>query len=255
MPKLSGDDKFIDFSDYGRPIASFLALHLSNIKVNAVQVTVSFLFAGLACTYCIYTGQLVWAAIFLMLKNILDGADGEIARITNHPSMVGRYLDSVFDFIINLIIFITLLYTGNTTKMTFLLAFLGIEFQCSVYNYYYVIVRRQLNQQETSRIIEYRRPVAYPYESQRTANILHGAFLCLYLIFDSFVLLLDQQARFVQDFPKWFMSLLSFLGLGFQLLIICVLLCAGYPEMILPFFAWYSVFGLVVIVVRKLWVR
>jgi phosphatidylglycerophosphate synthase len=255
MPKLSNEDKFIDFSDYARPIATFLALQFSKIKINAIQVTFTFLFAGLACAYCVYTQHLIWATIFLMIKNILDAVDGEIARITKHPSIIGRYLDSVFDFIINLLIFIAVLSVANTSNLIFILAFLGVEFQCSIYNYYYVIVRRRLNNEETSRIIEYQKPIAYHYESQKIANVLHAVFLSLYVIFDVFTVFLDKKAIAVRDFPKWFMSLISLLGLGFQLLIICLLLCLGLTEMILPFFAWYSVFGFFIVCIRKLFVR
>lgn len=255
MSKLSNEDKFIDFSDYARPIATFLAHQLVRIKVNAIQVTIIFFFVGLTSAYCIYINNLVWAAVFLMIKNILDAVDGEIARITKHPSIIGRYLDSVFDFIINLLILIVIYKITDASILLLILAFLGIEFQCSVYNFYYVIVRQRLNNEETSRIIEYQKPVAYHYESQKIVNILHAIFLGLYAIFDVFVVFLDKKAISIQDFPKWFMSLCSLLGLGFQLLIICLLLCLGFPELILPFFAWYSVLGLLVIFIRKLFVR
>lgn len=255
MPKLSKEDKFVDFSDYGRPLATFIATHLSRIKINAIQVTSLFFVAGILCAYFIYTRQLVWAAVFLMIKNILDAVDGEIARITNHPSLIGRYLDSIFDFIINALIFVTILFVDAGSVTIFVLAFLGIEFQCSIYNYYYVIVRRRLNNEETSRTIEFRKPIAYEYESQKTVTILHAVFLCLYVIFDSLVLVLDKQALFVRHFPKWFLSLISLLGLGFQLLIICLMLCLGLTDLILPFFASYSIFGLFVILIRKLLVK
>ena len=255
MPKLSNEDKFIDFSDYSRPIATFIAFHLSKVKINAIQITIVFLLSGLVCAYCIYTKHLVWAAVFLMIKNILDAVDGEIARITKHPSIVGRYLDSVFDFIINFVILLSILSIERTSNMVFIWAFLGIEFQCSIYNYYYVILRRRLNNDETSRIIEYRKPIAYHYESQTMVNVLHALFLCLYIVFDVLVLLLDKPALFIRNFPKWFMSLLSLLGLGFQLFVICLLLCLGFPQIILPFFAWYSIFGLFIILIRKLFVR
>jgi phosphatidylglycerophosphate synthase len=255
MPKLSDEDKFIDFSDYARPLATFLAYHLAKVKINAIQVTFVFFFVGLASVYCVYTNNLVWAAVFLMIKNILDAVDGEIARITQHPSIIGRYLDSVFDFIINLLILIAIYTITDASNLLLILAFLGIEFQCSVYNFYYVIVRQRLNNVESSRIIEYRKPVAYHYESQKIVNVLHAIFLGLYAIFDVFVVFLDKKAISVQDFPKWFMSLCSLLGLGFQLLLICIFLCFGLTNLILPFFAWYSIFGLFVIFIRKIFVR
>lgn len=255
MAKLSGEDKFIDFSDYGRPIAAFAALHLSKAKVTAIQVTFAFFVAGVAATYCIYAHQWLWAAAFLMLKNILDGIDGEIARITRHPSVVGRYLDSVFDFIINLMILGTLYAIHSHSLLLLFWAFAGMEFQCSLYNYYYVILRRRWNNQETSRTLEYKKPIAFPYESQKMANVLHAVFLLQYLVFDTLVLVLDRRAQQVRYFPKWFMSLMSLMGLGFQLLIICILLCAGQTAWILPFFAWYSILGLLLIGVRKCCIR
>jgi phosphatidylglycerophosphate synthase len=255
MSKLSGEDKFIDFSDYGRPIASFAALHLSRAKVTAIQVTFAFLVSGVAATYCIYSQKWLWAAALLMLKNILDGIDGEIARITRHPSVVGRYLDSVFDFIINLMVLGMFFYTGTDSALLLFFAFAGMEFQCSIYNYYYVILRRRWNNQETSRTLEYKKPIAFPYESQKMANVLHAIFLLQYLVFDTLVFMLDRGAQEVHYFPKWFMGMLSLMGLGFQLLIICMLLCIGQTEWILPFFAWYSVLGLLLIGVRKVWIR
>lgn len=255
MSKLSGEDKFIDFSDYGRPIASFAALHLSRAKVTAIQVTFAFLATGIAATYFIYIHQWLWGAVFLILKNILDGIDGEIARITRHPSVVGRYLDSVFDFIINLMVLSTLYIIHQHSLLLLFWAFAGMEFQCSVYNYYYVILRRRWNNEETSRTLEYKKPIAFPYESQKIANILHAIFLLQYLIFDTLVLVLDKGAQQVRYFPKWFMSLLSLMGLGFQLLLLCILLCVGKAEWILPLFAWYSAFGLLLIGIRKWFIR
>ena len=46
------------------------------------------------------------APFFIILKSIIDAADGELARIKKTPSYTGRYLDSIFDIILNLIFFI-----------------------------------------------------------------------------------------------------------------------------------------------------
>ena len=40
--------------------------------------------------------------MFIILKSIIDAADGELARVKQTPSYAGRYLDSVFDIILNL---------------------------------------------------------------------------------------------------------------------------------------------------------
>ena len=53
-------------------------------------------------------GHYYLAGFFLILKSILDAADGELARVKNTPSYTGRYLDSVADIILNAMFFITI---------------------------------------------------------------------------------------------------------------------------------------------------
>jgi len=38
---------------------------------------------------------------FLFFKSIIDALDGELSRVKNTPSYTGRYLDSVFDILLN----------------------------------------------------------------------------------------------------------------------------------------------------------
>ncbi|MET0759141.1 MAG: hypothetical protein ABWZ56_01880, partial [Flavobacterium sp.] len=55
----------------------------------------------------------------------------------------------------------------------------------------------------------------------------------------------------VKTFPNWFMTFVSIYGLGFQLLIIALMLPLGYIEYIIPFFIVYSLFIFVIIGIRK----
>ena len=95
MSKLPNDYQFIDLSDYGRPIARIIAKSLKHSKFTPVDVTIAFIISGLLGVYCIVEGYYWAAAFFLILKSILDAADGELARIKKTPSYTGRYLDSV----------------------------------------------------------------------------------------------------------------------------------------------------------------
>ena len=104
MSKLSAKNKFLDLSDYGRPLAKIIAKLLLKTPATPVFVTFCFLIAGLIAVYFIVTSKFILAALFLVLKSIIDGADGELARLRNKPSYIGRYLDSVFDFLLNFII-------------------------------------------------------------------------------------------------------------------------------------------------------
>ena len=101
MSKLPTAYKFLDLSDYGRPIAKFIANSLKNTSFTAIHVTFGFMISGLIAIYCIVEGYYWSAAFFLILKSILDAADGELARVKQQPSYTGRFLDSVADIILN----------------------------------------------------------------------------------------------------------------------------------------------------------
>lgn len=93
MTKLPANKKFIDVSDYARPIALKLVKILLSTKVGAYTLTFTFLTVGLLSAYLIYLNVYPVLAAFLILsKSMFDAADGEIARQRNEPSMVGRYL-------------------------------------------------------------------------------------------------------------------------------------------------------------------
>ena len=140
MSKLPNDYQFIDLSDYGRPIARIIAKSLKHSKFTPVDVTIAFIISGLLGVYCIVEGYYWAAAFFLILKSILDAADGELARIKKTPSYTGRYLDSVSDIILNFIIFITLWQLTEVSIQLTLLAFFGIQLQGTLYNYYLSLI-------------------------------------------------------------------------------------------------------------------
>ncbi|NQX99138.1 MAG: CDP-alcohol phosphatidyltransferase family protein [Flavobacteriales bacterium] len=104
MSKLTPENKFLDLSDYGRIPAKILAKALVNTPFTPIHVTFLFLIAGLNAIYFILHQDYLMAAIFLVVKSIIDAADGELARLRHKPSYIGRYLDSIFDLILNFII-------------------------------------------------------------------------------------------------------------------------------------------------------
>ncbi|HCQ13254.1 CDP-alcohol phosphatidyltransferase family protein [Flavobacterium sp.] len=256
MSKLAAQDKFLDLSDYGRPFGKFLANQLKNTRFTPIHVTLLFGISGLIAIYCILNQHYFWAAFFIVLKSGIDAADGELARLKNTPSYVGRYLDSVFDIILNFLFFMTICYVSKTTIWFSLLAFIGIQLQGTLYNYYYVILRnKSVGGDSTSKVFEYKSPKALPGETQKAVNILFAIYTVVYGVFDKIIYALDKDAYKVKTFPNWFMTLLSLYGLGFQLLIIAVMLPLGWIEFIVPFFIGYTllIFGLIGI--RKIYLK
>jgi hypothetical protein len=252
MSKLSAQDKFLDLSDYGRSFGRFFATQLKNTRFTAVHVTLLFGICGLIAIYCILNQYYITASLFIVLKSGIDAADGELARLKKTPSYFGRYLDSVFDIILNFLFLMTICYVSQTSFWLTLFAFICIQLQGTLYNYYYVILRnKSIGGDTTSKVFEYKTPKALPGETQKSVTLLFGIYKVVYGIFDVIIHRLDNDAHKVKTFPNWFMTFLSIYGLGFQLLIIAVMLPLGWIEMIVPFFIYYSVFIFVLIGIRK----
>jgi hypothetical protein len=256
MSKLTAQDKFLDLSDYGRPFGKFLANQLKSTRFTPIHVTILFGISGLIAIYCIVIQQYFWAAFFIVLKSGIDAADGELARLKNTPSYVGRYLDSVFDIILNFLFLMTICYVSKTTIWFSLLAFIGIQLQGTLYNYYYVILRnKSVGGDTTSKVFEYKSPKALPGEMQKSVDILFGIYTVVYGVFDKIIHALDKDAYKVKTFPNWFMTLLSLYGLGFQLLIIAIMLPLGWIEFIVPFFIIYTLLVFFLIAIRKILIK
>lgn len=133
-----------------------------------------------------------------------------------------------------------------------LIAFFGIQLQGTVYNYYYVILRNSVQGDSTSRIFEDSAPKALKGETQRTVNIFYKIYDILYISFDKIMYHMDKNAKDSPPFPKWFMTLVSIYGLGFQLLIMSIMLIFNLQIYVIPFFIGYSVFILLFVGIRKL---
>ncbi len=251
MTKLPKAHKFIDLSDYGRPIAKLIAKALKNTSFTPIHVTVGFIIAGLFAIYCILQEHYWLAAFFLILKSILDAADGELARVKQTPSYTGRYLDSVADIILNALFFITIWYVTNTSIWICLFAFIGLQLQGTLYNYYYVILRNKFDGDTTSRVFENKTPIAFTGEKQKHVNVLFALFKLFYGVFDKIIYWLDKKANNGKAIPNWLMTCVSALGLGCQLLIISIMLVLGLKSFILYFFVVYSAFIFVFIAIRR----
>ncbi|MFN6386947.1 MAG: CDP-alcohol phosphatidyltransferase, partial [Bacteroidota bacterium] len=145
-------------------------------------------------------------------------------------------------------------FTGTNTWLA-LLGFICMQTQGTVYNYYHVIFRHHTAGEITSQIFEDEVPTAYPGERQVYVNVLYRLFRVLYKVFDKFVYAIDPRASIQAECPKWFMFLVSFYGLGFQLLIIAVFLVLGMMHLIIPFFIGYSVLIPVFVGIRRVYLR
>ena len=252
MSKLPSEYKFLDLSDYGRPIAKVIANSLRNTSVTPIQVTWWFVLAGLIGVYCILMGY-EWGVLFFMFwKSTLDAADGELSRVKQTPSHRGRYLDSIADIALNFLFIMAICFATSGSYILGFIAWFGIQLQGTLYNYYYVILRNKVNGDTTSRIFEREPPTAFPSESQSAVNSYFKVYHTLYGIFDNLVYKLDPKAPTQGISPSWFMTCLSIYGLGFQLLLIGILYVLGLERYIVyTFIALTAVIPLFVMVRPK----
>jgi len=255
MSKLPPQHKFLDLSDYGRSGGKWIARNLLETRFTPIHVTLLFVVSGLIAIYCILNGYYVQAAFFLILKSIIDAADGELARLKKTPSYVGRYLDSICDLVLNMMFLLSLMYVTNTSFLLTLLTFIGLQLQGTLYNYYYVILRNSVNGDLTSRVRENTTPLALPGESQKTVNFFYELYNSLYGIFDAIIYQMDKKANQSKPFPNWFMTLLSIYGLGFQLLTIALMLLLGVEEYIIPVILGMSAFIFIFIGIRRIFLK
>jgi len=78
---------------FSRPIAKFLA----RFDVNPNTVTIVATLIGLASGFVIAIGKIIEGVILILISQILDCADGDLARLTNRVTRLGAFLDRVFD--------------------------------------------------------------------------------------------------------------------------------------------------------------
>ncbi|MDB4107546.1 CDP-alcohol phosphatidyltransferase family protein [Bacteroidia bacterium] len=251
MSKLPKEYQFVDLSDYGRFVARRIAGSLKNTSVTPIQVTYWFIISGLLAIVCIFYELNIAAAFFLILKSILDAADGELSRLKKIPSYVGRYFDSIADIVLNFLFLLTFWYVTEISALFFLFAFIGLQLQGTLFNYYYVILRNSVDGDTTSRIFEDKVPTAMKGEDQHTVNKYFKVFNVLYRPFDKIIHAIDKDAVNSKPFPKWFMTSVSSMGLGFQLLIMSIMLLLNLEEFIITFFLFYSAQILLLVGIRR----
>ena len=251
MAKLPKKYQFLDLSDYGRPAGRWIAKQLQNTDITPIHVTTMFIIAGLIAIVFMLNEYNIIASFFIILKSILDATDGELSRLKNMPSYIGRYYDSIADISLNFCFLLAFCYISDSSIIYMLIAFFGIQLQGTVYNYYYVILRNSVKGDSTSRVFEDSAPKALKGESQHMVNIFYKIYDILYISFDKIMYHMYKNARDSQPFPKWFMTIVSIYGLGFQLLIMALMLAFNLHNYVIPFFIIYSVFIVVFVGMRK----
>ena len=102
-----------------RPLANLFVPLLQWARVPPPAVVLANAAVGLVAALVLVRGNLVAAAALLQLKTLLDNLDGQLARASGRVTLVGRYLDTLADLVVNAALFAAL---GYVTGQPFLAA-------------------------------------------------------------------------------------------------------------------------------------
>ena len=232
--KKYGDRNVIDLSEWGRPFARVIARFLKDKPVSVIQVTNLHLLLTLFCAWLILEGSTVLACFLLIVKGILDAVDGELARIRERPSHVGRYWDTVADTIGLIAVMWAFGSLFNWEPVLTFALILATLFQYSLFNHYSILMRTLGSGDTTSRVDERIKPIAYSWEKQSNVNFFHTIYLVFFSWQDWFISKLSGKGS---EHLVFELTVSSSLGFGMQSLIIFALALferlSYLPELIL----------------------
>lgn len=102
-----------------RPLANLFVPLLRWARVPPPAVVLGNAAVGIVAAVALARGDVIAAAVLLQVKTLLDNLDGQLARASGQVTLVGRYLDTVADLLVNAGLFAAL---GYITGQPFLAA-------------------------------------------------------------------------------------------------------------------------------------
>jgi phosphatidylglycerophosphate synthase len=220
-----------------RPLAGQVVRFLYPTRVTPNQLTIASTAAGCiaAAFYLAQQPALTAAAgLFVSLKDLLDSADGQLARAKELYSRVGRFLDSIGDFVVNLVVFAAMgavLAKQTGSVWMWLLAsagFLGISLRVSYHVFYQTSFLHLLESYTTNRTTE--EVKEEDLRGDPRALCLQRIFLVLYGWQDSLVVALDRwsssgRLHSGHQLEKWYadrmgLYLSGLIGMGTELFVL-----------------------------------
>ena len=146
-----------------RPLAGLITFAVFPTRITPNHLTILAVAFGLAggVLLALPTAHLTIAAVCFYLKDILDSADGQLARAKQLYSRRGRFLDSIGDFVVNLALFggiaFFLVRSGISPVLSLLagiIGFFGVNLRVSYHVFYQTSFLHGKGEYTTNRVIE-----------------------------------------------------------------------------------------------------
>jgi phosphatidylglycerophosphate synthase len=230
-----------------RPLAGLVVGILYKTPATPNQVTIASTVAGLAAAWVYAKGApsaIAFAGLLITLKDVLDSADGQLARAKQMFSRLGRFLDSISDFVVDVAVFGAIgwmLWNKNSDAAYGILAFVGLlgtTFRVSYHVFYQTSFLHLHRVYQTNRITEEVRDE--DEAGDRSTLILQKVFQMIYGWQDRLVAATDRwcSANKRGEEEKWYsdpfaLRLSGFLGMGTELFLLMAFSVLNSLEMYL----------------------
>ncbi|MCH7868292.1 MAG: CDP-alcohol phosphatidyltransferase family protein [Myxococcales bacterium] len=110
---------------YAHLVDPFFTKWAYDLKLSPNAVTTLALISGVATGLCLLTGANLSAAILLQLHHFLDGADGNLARLTDRCTPGGARYDQISDRLVRVVVFSSVAWMADVA-WGWRIAFLGV---------------------------------------------------------------------------------------------------------------------------------
>ena len=232
-----------------RPIAGLIVRGVYGTRVTPNHLTIASVVCGLAAAPLYLRGEplaIACGGLCIFAKDILDSADGQLARARSQFSRMGRFLDSIGDFLVNLLVFFAIgwmLFRSSSDWRFLVLAFLsvlGTSLRVSYHVFYQTSYLHMQGSYLTNRVTEETTPE--DVAKGGTELVLQKIFQTVYGWQDRLILRIDRWCRRdVEDgrlLERWYcdgtgLRLTGLTGLGTELMLLTVCSLANILE---PYF-------------------
>ncbi len=185
-----------------RPIASVIVWAVYPTFVTPNMVTIAAVIIGCVAgwTYSIgTTAATVAAGVLILLKDVVDDADGQLARAKELYSRRGRFLDSIGDFMVDVCVFSGIGWSvyqagsGISGPVLAILGLAGITLRVSYHVYYQVSFLHLEKRYGLNRIVE--EVTEEDKQGDRFAYLLQRIFGVIYTPQDRLMRRIDNWCR------------------------------------------------------------
>ncbi|MBK7706356.1 MAG: CDP-alcohol phosphatidyltransferase family protein [Acidobacteria bacterium] len=108
-------------------IINWMVRSLASAGVHPNILTAIGVLINAGCGALFGIGEFFWAGIVLLVANLFDMLDGNVARLTGNVTRFGGFLDSSLDRVSDMVCFLGIMvfYAGNTPQHSILNVFLA----------------------------------------------------------------------------------------------------------------------------------